>query len=215
LPGIELVAVQLPGRGTRFHEPHRATLAEIVAALAQVIAREAALPFAFFGHSLGALIAFELARHLARLGQAQPRHLFVSGCQAPRYRSPSRGLHQMSDADLLEALKSYNGTPAEILQNAELMTILLPMIRADFALGERYVYPPAPALKVPMSILAGLKDDHDSAQQYEGWKEESSGKARLRWFNGDHFFIHSERATVLNCINQDLWPYLSDAALSA
>lgn len=203
-PAIELAAIHLPGRGARFHEPNAQSIQEIVAPLAQELARQPLLPFAFFGHSLGALVAFELTRYLHANGAQLPLHLFVSGCHAPRYRNPSRQLHRMDDHTLLEELRTYNGTPAELLQSRELMEIVLPIIRADFGLAERFAYQPAPKLDVPMSILAGRGDDYETPEQSEGWQEETDGPCALHWFDGDHFFIHSECQRVLSHVNQTM-----------
>lgn len=203
-PALEICAIQLPGRGERFHEaPHR-HLGELVRTLAEVIASDSDLPFALFGHSLGGLLAFEVSRFQMAHGLALAQHVFVSGCSAPRYRSPSRGLHLLEDAALLEALAEYQGTPAELLAHRELMELVLPTIRADFSLVEDYLYAARAPLTMPVTVLAGRTDQFDSPQQVQGWAEETVAPCRIAWFDGDHFFINGQRRAVIDCIEQDL-----------
>jgi surfactin synthase thioesterase subunit len=211
-PEIEVCAVQLPGRGARFNEASCTELAQLVATLAAVIGDEAEQPFAFFGHSLGALIAFEVARALAAGGRAQPCHLFLSGCAAPRYRPARPAIHRFDDAALLRELADYNGTPPELLAHAELMALLLPAIRADFALVHDYAYRPARLLDLPLTVLAGDADRIGSSNEVTGWSEETRGPCRVRWFAGDHFFLHACTAQVLDCITNAL-DHLTEPAL--
>lgn len=203
-PSIEICAIQLPGRGARLTEQPYTSLPHLIEALAHVIGRESKLPFAFFGHSLGGLVAFELARYCKRNYLPMPVHLFVSGCSAPQFRRASRQMHELDDDGLIDVLREYNGTPPEVLANRELMTLLLPTIRADFALVERYKYRLSPPLTTPISVLAGKRDDHDSLDQVNGWGRETNNTCNVHWFEGDHFFIQSERDAVLNCLNNGL-----------
>ena len=203
-PQVEVCAIQLPGRGARFSEAPCSSLPQLVDTLAAVLAAEPDLPFAFFGHSLGGLIAFELARRLAAGGHAMPQHLFISGCAAPRERAPRVPVRTLDDAALLRKLAHYNGTPPELLAHAELMELLLPAIRADFALADDYVYRPGPPLALPLTILAGRADRIDRAGAVDGWARESTGPCRVHWFDGDHFFINSQRQAVLDCMAREL-----------
>ena len=164
------------------------------------------LPFAFFGHSLGGLLGFELAHHNLRHGLPMPRQLFISGCSAAQFRPAPKGLHLMSNADLLEELHKYNGTPPEVLAHPELMELILPTIRADFALAERYTYCHTRALDVPITVLAGKTDAIDSPDQIDGWQLETNMAFDVKWFEGDHFFINSERDAVLRYLNEQLEP---------
>ena len=208
---VEICAVQLPGRGTRFHETPCTELDQFIPTLAEVLAAQPAQPFAFFGHSLGALVAFELARYQAWHGLAQPTQLIVSGCAAPRYRSPPEDLHLLPDGGLLERLRELNGTPPEILGHRELMEVLLPTIRADMAIADLYRYRAGPLLDMPLSVFAGMQDDFDTPDQTRGWREETSSLCDVYWFDGDHFFIQSERARVFALLRDLLAP----AAVSA
>ena len=199
----DICAVQLPGRGARFDEIPFDTLTELVSAFVDVFRRHSDQPFAFFGHSLGALIAFEVARKLHALKLEMPRHLFVAGCSAPQCRGEQRFLHRLPDAELVEELKSYDGTPHEVISNQELMALVLPAIRSDFALAENYAYKASDVLKVPISVLAGKGDEHTTGEM-EGWRLETSGPCRVQWFEGRHFFINSERDAVLAYLQEKL-----------
>jgi medium-chain acyl-[acyl-carrier-protein] hydrolase len=179
-------------------------LGELVRQISAVISSQPRMPFAFFGHSLGGLLAFEVARYCMLHYLPQPLHLFASGCSAPQYRDRDRKLHLLPDNELIEALKDYNGTPAEVLANEELMSLLLPMLRADFALVENYQYRATLRLSLPISVLAGRGDSHVEQMQVDGWSKETSGSCRVNWFEGDHFFVQSERAAVLDLVRGTL-----------
>jgi len=207
-PEIEICAIQLPGRGSRFHEPPLENFSELVATLSILIGKNSTLPFVFFGHSLGGLVAFELARNLRAQGFTMPQELFISGCPAPRYRGASKGLHRLPDDQLIDELKRYNGTPQEILDNGELMKLVLPTIRADFSLVEDYKYRAEEILSVPITVLAGTSEERDSLVQVTGWSDETSETCRVQWFDGDHFFVNSDRDNVLIFLNSSLMPLL-------
>ena len=203
-PAIELCAIQLPGRASRLMEAPASSMAPLVETLVDVLQAQPPGPFAFFGHSLGALLAFEVARHCQATGRATPLHLVVSGCEAPQQRATGRRLHALPHDELIEALKEYNGTPPEVLAHAELMTLLMPAIRSDFALAETYRYHAGPPLRMPVTMLCGRSDDHVAPGQMAGWELETQGQGRLHCFDGDHFFIHSSRTAVLACLNTTL-----------
>jgi surfactin synthase thioesterase subunit len=195
-PDIEVCAVQLPGRGARMGEAPMTDLQEVVRTLAQVISSQGRTPFAFFGHSLGAMLAFEVARFFMLHYLPMPVHLFASGCDAPQHRCEPKGLHLLPDDELIDALKDYNGTPAEILDNRELMALLLPLLRADFGLVDTYRYRAGLRLQVPLTVLAGDQDDHIEPLQVDGWGKETAAGCQVHWFEGDHFFINAQRDAV-------------------
>jgi surfactin synthase thioesterase subunit len=201
---IEVCPVQLPGRGPRLAEPPIRSFPQLVEALASLVASESDLPFAFFGHSLGGLLAFELARHCRRHHLPMPEHLFASASNAPQCRRTGRRLHQLDDAALIDALKGYNGTPPAALADRELMELLLPAIRADFALVETYEYRQDLPLDIPITVLAGMGDKHVDSTRLCRWQEETSEDCNLRWFEGDHFFIHAQQRAVLDCVESEL-----------
>lgn len=206
-PEIEVCAVQLPGRGPRFAEAPIRSFPQLIETLAPIVTcvtREDDLPFAFFGHSLGGLLAFELARHCQRFRLPMPEHLFVSASNAPQYRRTRRRLHELDDDALIDALKDYNGTPPAALAHRELMDLLLPAIRADFALVENYAYRQDMPLDIPITVLAGTNDKHVASKRLCRWQEETTEACHLHWFEGDHFFIHSHQRAVLDCIRGEL-----------
>lgn len=214
-PSIEICAVQLPGRGARIAEPPIHSMPLLLKMMAPAITQHSPLPFAFFGHSVGALIAFELARYLRLHGVAGPKHLFMSGCQAPQYRNPARKLHELPNAEFLDELRSYNGTPVEVLENRELMELMLPTIRADFALAENYAYRPGPLLQVPISVFAGKDDDNKAPGQVDGWKRETVDECRISWFEGGHFFVNTARDAVIRQLDAELVDALAPIAEAA
>jgi medium-chain acyl-[acyl-carrier-protein] hydrolase len=216
VPDIEVCAIQLPGRGNLFHETAitdmRILLDYLVPAMAEQIGRST-LPCALFGHSLGALLAFEVARHLPRHLHGRLAHMFVSGCEAPSDRSHSKGLHRLPDIELIEELKRFEGTPPEILEHQELMKLVLPTIRADFMLAESYVYVPGPPLSTPLTVLAGREDKDCEAVRVRSWCRETERETDFFWLNGGHFFIQSQQAAVLERVRETLIGCLQAPAL--
>jgi medium-chain acyl-[acyl-carrier-protein] hydrolase len=195
-PQVELRVAQLPGRGVRLFDPPLSDLDELVARLTRAVTGLADRPFAFFGHSLGALVAFELARQLRRAGRPEPTSLWVSGAEGPQTRMVPRRLHELDDAELIVALAEYNGTAADLLQDRELMQLVLPGLRADFALNECYVYRPEPPLDLPIHLLLGDQDPYVEASRAAGWSLETTQPVRQHLFAGDHFFLDPHRHRI-------------------
>ncbi|HEX2093650.1 MAG TPA: thioesterase domain-containing protein, partial [Longimicrobiaceae bacterium] len=139
-PEVDVCPVQLPGRESRLREPPFDRLLPLVRTLADVLAPYMDLPFALYGYSNGALMSFELARELRRRGMRGPVHLFVAACPAPHLPDKDPPIHALPDVELIREIRRLNGTPEEILQNEELMTLLIPLLRADSAIHETYVY---------------------------------------------------------------------------
>ncbi len=210
-PQVEVRAVQLPGRGMRFHERGHRSFEPLRAELGAVLSRCADLPCALFGHSLGALLAFEVARAATARGQA-PLHLFVSGCAAPRQRGSRRPLHRLDDDELCRELGRYGGTPPEVLADRELMRLLLPVLRDDFALVDDYRRAPGPALSMPLTVLAGRDDAEVPSDSVSAWAEEAGAGCELQWFDGGHFFIDSARPAVTDLVRWRLAPLLERGA---
>lgn len=202
---IDLRAVQLPARGMRLHEAPYLAMPPLLDDLADVLAADAdARPFAFFGHSLGALLAFELVRKLREQSRPLPQQLILSGSAAPWLRPPLRRLHELPDHELLEALRELGGTPSAVLEEPGLMAMLLPSIRADFALVASYQYRPGPPLPVPLTILAGRDDPLAGSAATQAWRETTSASCNVHWFDGGHFFIHEQQEVVLACLRRSL-----------
>lgn len=213
-PAVELVAIQLPGRGARLNEAPLTSLPALVEQIAAHIQFPDRLPFVFYGHSLGGLVAFELARYCKLRWMRAPRKLFVSGCDAPRFRKTTRNVHELEGDAFIDALAQYNGTPPELLAHRELMTLLEPAIRADFALAAHYQYRAGPLLDVPIAVLSGRADVDLDLENIGAWQRETSAECQVEWFDGDHFFIHPDQAEaeVLEFLNAELGVLLRDGA---
>lgn len=206
---IEVCAIQYPGRENRLNEPLLDNTDQLVAALLPAVRPYLDRPFAFFGHSLGALIAFEVARQLDAAPRARLVHLFASARAAPQLPADGPQIHTLPQADFIRQIAQLDGTPAEILEHAELMELLYPILRADFAVNETYVYRPSPPLACPISALGGLRDRLVDRTQLEAWGKQTNGSFAVRMFPGHHFFINDLRSLLLRIITQDLLPALS------
>jgi surfactin synthase thioesterase subunit len=199
---VEICPVQLPGRGTRVRELPFTQLSPLVEALAQALAPLLDRPFAFFGHSLGALVSFELARRVRRQYGVHPVRLFVSAGRAPQI--PHRGppIHALPEKEFLAELRRLNGTPSELLGHEELMAIMLPLLRADFAVYETYVYSTEPPLSCPISVFGGLHDHRVNNSDLEAWGAQTDVSFSLRMLPGDHFFL--KQPLLLRVLSQEL-----------
>jgi medium-chain acyl-[acyl-carrier-protein] hydrolase len=203
---VEAWLVQLPGREKRFRERPFDRMAALLAELAPVLEPLLDRPFAFFGHSMGALIAYELARELRRRGRPEPEHLLASARGAPD-RQPATGpRHDLPDAAFLEQLRRLGGTPAEVLENRELLEMFLPLLRADFALAETYSWTAEPPLGCAITALGGAEDPAWPAEGLELWRRHTTGPFRLHLFEGNHFFLHSAEGLLLERLREALAP---------
>jgi surfactin synthase thioesterase subunit len=202
---IEVCAIQLPGREDRLTETPFDRLSSLIAALADVLYPYLDFPFAFFGHSLGSLISLELARWLRRQKAPCPSQLFVSGSRAPQIPNPDPPIHQLPDAEFIEELRRFNGTPKAVLNNSELMEVFLPLLRSDMRLYETYVYDHEAPLDCPISAFGGLEDEEVSREDLAAWHDQTRNKFHIQMFPGDHFFWNGkERDGVLEIISMDI-----------
>lgn len=200
---VEVCPVQLPGHGTRLAEPLVQRLEPLVAAAMTGLLPYLDKPFAFFGHSMGALVSYELACLLRQQG-VQPIHLFVSGHGAPHLPDRNPPLHALPDAEFVQKLRELNGTPEEVLRHVELLQLLIPVLRADFAVCETYVHQPKPPLDCPISAYSGLGDDYVNREELQGWAKHTAGHFSLRMFPGDHFYLNTARHYLLQALARDL-----------
>lgn len=203
-PEIEVYAVQLPGREGRWRERAFTEMQPLVESLARELAPLVDKPFAFFGHSMGALIGFELARHLRKTQGQSPIHLMASAYPAPHRPDRFPRMHHLPEPQLLEELRRLNGTPDEILRNQELMTLLLPTIRADCALCETYVHAVEPPLDCAISAYLGERDPRVRYDDVAAWRHHTRRSFALRVFPGQHFFVHTASAVLVRTVAAEL-----------
>jgi surfactin synthase thioesterase subunit len=201
---VEVCPVQFPGRGTRLMEPPFIRLSFLVDALAEALLPLLDKPFAFFGHSLGSLVSFELARELRAKYQARPVRLFVSAGPAPQILHRGLPIYNLPEREFTAELRRLNGTPGELLNHKELMEIVLPSLRADFALYESYRYSPGPPLNCPISTFGGLSDKRVSHSDLEAWRDQTAVSFSIRMFPGDHFFLKTTKLSLLRALSQEL-----------
>jgi medium-chain acyl-[acyl-carrier-protein] hydrolase len=206
-PTIEVCCIQLPGREQRLADPPFTRLEPLLQALVPAILPTLNQPFAFFGHSMGALIAFELARSLHHTHNNVPQHLFASGYRAPQLPNPDPPIHTLPDAAFINELRRLNGTPEAVLANRELMELLLPTLRADFALIETYTHRDEPALTCPITVFGGLSDPEVSQEELVAWQQHTQVAFSLQMFPGDHFFLHSAQSQMLRSMESSLRLY--------
>ena len=204
-PDIEVCAIQLPGREDRFQETPFDRLSSLIDALADVLYPYMDLPFAFFGHSLGSLTAFELTRRLRRKKAPCPLQLFVSGSRAPQLPNSDPPMHQLPDAEFIEALRRFKGTPKAVLENPEFMEVFSPLLRSDMRLYETYVYDHEAPLDCPITAFGGLEDAEVSRQEVAGWSDQTRSRFRMHMFPGDHFFLNGKKDNdLLEAITIDI-----------
>jgi medium-chain acyl-[acyl-carrier-protein] hydrolase len=203
-PKIELCAVRFPGHEMRRSEPLFTRLAPIVEMLRPVIGGTPSVPFAFFGHSMGALVSFELARDLRRRQMPGPVHLIISGHRAPQLPDPHPKLHRVPDAEFLATLRKYGGTPEEVLENAELVELFMPVLRADFAVVETYAYKPEAPLDCSITAFGGVEDARVTRDELSAWQTQACESFSMRMFPGDHFYLRSRQSQFLQVLAQDL-----------
>jgi medium-chain acyl-[acyl-carrier-protein] hydrolase len=161
-------------------------------------------PFAFLGHSNGAVIAFELMRRLRRGGGALPVAFFPTGRPAPQLPRTVPPIHALPDPEFVEGLRRLGGTPEEVLAHPELMALVSPMLRADFAISETYAYRDEPPFAIPMTAFGGARDEDVSPEGLQAWREQTTGAFGAHMFPGGHFFIHDDREQVLAELSAEL-----------
>jgi medium-chain acyl-[acyl-carrier-protein] hydrolase len=201
---IEVCPVRLPGRAQRMQEEPFTNLPALVRAASSSLSSHLDKPFALFGHSMGALVCFELARQLRRDYGVRPAHLFVSACRSPQTATDDSPGHDLSMDDLMAMLRSPDGLPDGAAEDDELIDMLLPCLRADIAICRTYVYSPEPPLDCPITAFGGLQDNKISRDSLEGWREHTARSFHLRVLPGDHYFLHTSQLLLLRSITLDL-----------
>ena len=201
---VEVCPIQLPGREDRYREPAFTSVSGLSSALTREITPYLDIPYAIFGHSMGALLAFELTRALQQMEAPLPLALFLAAYPAPQVSQLRAPIHHLPDAEFIDQMRRMQGTPEAVLQNADLMSFMLPILRADFEACDTHVSPPAPALTCPFFMYGG-RDDHEVDQpSLAAWQAGTIGPFHLRMFGGTHFFVQTHRDLLLADIADQL-----------
>jgi|TARA_R110002072_G_scaffold136308_4_gene278728 surfactin synthase thioesterase subunit len=197
---LEVNFVMLPGRESRFGEPAFTSMAALIEELLPAL--EAQLddrPFAFFGHSMGAAIAYELALRLQENGKL-PQALFVSGRRPPGAPRQTPAIYHLPDAQFLDALRKLGGTPEEVLQNQDLLELFLPLLRADFQVSDTHAPTGQGTLRCPLEVFGGSRDPEASLECLAGWRARGADDVEITAFEGNHFFLSEHRQAIIERI---------------
>jgi surfactin synthase thioesterase subunit len=210
---VQLCALELPGRRRRFSEPAHQSLPLLVQDLTALLMKHVDLPYAVFGISFGALIGFELAHEMNKLGHP-PIHLFVANCRAPHLPDQDPPIHVLSDSDLLTRIQLFGATPDAVFQHPELMKLMLPTLRADFKLAETYTYYPRQSFAFPITAFLGSEDPALTSEHLTPWREHTHGPYTLEVIRGNHYLVDTGREALLQSICSAMTGYL-DTVLSS
>jgi medium-chain acyl-[acyl-carrier-protein] hydrolase len=199
---VDLVGIVYPGRECRTAEPPARTLGELIEPLRAALQPYTDIPYAFFGHSMGAYVSFELARRLSRSGNS-PAHLFLSAAGAPHIAEPNL-IHHLAPADFLRQLIRLNGFPREVFRDPQLLSYALPILRADFTACETYRFEADAPCQSPMTVFGGDNDTRVDRHRLEAWRQLAGVSFAIRTFDGDHFYLREHRQALLGCVVREL-----------
>jgi len=194
---IELCSIQLPGREDRFPEDPITSFPVLVEQISSAVGEQLRGPYSLFGHSGGALLAYEVARTLAARGRSEPAHLFVSGENAPAARPPAVHAHRLPDAEFLSYVRARGGLDAEFLENEELVELVLPILRADFTWYETYRHERDAMLDCPITVYASPADGLVDLDALGRWRDHTTGPFEVHLVEGDHFFVWGAREQII------------------
>lgn len=201
---MDVWAAQYPGRDPASPRPPEIAIRSLAADIAASIASRPPGEFAVFGHSLGALVGFEVCRVLRDGGSHLPRRLVVASHPAPQLPARQEAIHGLPDPEFKEELERLGGTPAEVLREPELMSAFLPVLRAEFRAAETYDYRAEDPLECPLTAFAGLQDPAVSREELDAWSQQTTGPFSSRLLPGGHFFIHSAAPVFLTLLAREL-----------
>jgi len=197
----ELVAIQLPGREERFNETLLGNITQVIDLLSSHFNSYTDRPFILLGHSIGALIAFELARSLRSKGLSQPQHLIASGSKAPHILLKNPKIHDLPHPQFITELEKYGGMPSYIINDQELMSLFSPIIRSDFCISETYKYLRQQPFDFPITALGGINDNMCNRKDLIEWQKQTTKAFQCHLFPGQHFFINTAFHEVLAVVN--------------
>ena len=212
---VEVCPIELPGRATRAREQPFTHVPLLAVAIAQAMRPLLDRPYAIFGYSLGALLAFEVARLLRREQRPLPVHLFVAARHAPHVPSPHPTRYMWTDDELIEELHTLGGTPKEVLENRDLLEFLLPYLRADFTLDDTYEHKQEAPLPCPLTAFGGLVDSGVPQASLEAWRTHTRGACRVYLYPGGHFFMHQTMPQIAEVISAALRLQVQSAGAGA
>lgn len=197
-PEIDLCLLQLPGRGARIMEPPYRDMASLLTSLQNVLAPLLDRPFAFFGHSMGGVIAYAATHALHGTDGQEPAHLFVSARMPPYRVAPAAPLHHRSDQGLIDLIRHLGGAPADLLINPDLLATLLPIFRADLELLETYLLPSnSPRLSCPITVFGGEDDPMGDPEDLDAWAGLTRNRFNRQMFPGGHFYLDAQQGPLL------------------
>ncbi|MFE4392344.1 thioesterase [Kitasatospora xanthocidica] len=205
--GIEVLAVQYPGRQDRRHEPCVETVEALAEQVTEALLPHRDLPLALFGHSMGAVVGFEVARRLEDLG-TPPVALFASGRRAPS-RHRDEDVHLRGVDGIVAELRKLDGTDPRALQDPELLRMILPAVRADYKAVETYRYRPGPPLSCPVDVLVGDSDEKATVDEAGSWRDHTTGGSALHVFPGGHFYLAHHQGEIVRIVTDRLLPPVS------
>lgn len=201
---IELCPIELAGRGKRYEAPLYNSLDEVIEDVYNVIKNDIDNDYAFFGHSMGCLIAYELAHKIQKLGKDSPSHIFFSGKRAPHTQRVSNDIYLLPDEEFKNEILSLGGTPKEILEHKELYELFIPILRADFKVNDTYEYvEPESKLDCNITVLNG-KEDKITLNEIIGWKQHTSKDCKIYMMDGGHFYLNDKYEDIIKIINHTL-----------
>ncbi len=207
-PNVELAVIQLPGRGARLIEPPYQTMDVLVKNIFAALQTLSQKPFIFYGHSMGARVAYELILMLYRFHYRLPVHFFASGSVAPFTLRKKDQTYHLPDDLFIQEVSTLNGTPKEVLENAEIMKLMLPALRADFKIIETYCNKSRLIIPTKITVLAGDKEEDVDREGIEGWLKLFESNTGINWIDGDHFFVEKNQSDTLKIVNEIIKQYL-------
>lgn len=207
--GVLLIGIQLPGRESRFSETHISSLSLIVEQLSSALLPFINIPYILFGHSIGGLICFELARALRKVSLPLPKCLIISATNAPQKLMVREHISDKSDEEFINCLRLYNGLPDELVVDQQMMSIFIPMLRADLQILETYQYEEKMPLNCKLVVLGGLNDPNVPLEDIAAWCIHTNFSCNIRLFPGNHFFIKSHKKEVLAYLSEVIKSQLS------
>jgi surfactin synthase thioesterase subunit len=201
-PGVDVLAIQYPGRQDRRAERPIDDMAVLADQVHDILRRQPELPTTVFGHSMGAILGFEVTRRLEADGHG-PTRLFASGRRGPAtYRDEK--VHLRDDEGILQEIRKMSGTASSVLGDDELMRAALPALRADYKATELYTCAPDATVNCPITVLTGDNDPKTTVDEAKAWNANTTGPFDLRVFAGGHFFLTDHAGDVISLITQHL-----------